>query len=79
MSRLTGPEFFQLKGLRRVRRGGLECCDGHYYDQGVPVSGCLIPDIVVPLPGHGCTTATTETSAGRAGSAVDRGTVDPVE
>lgn len=53
MSRLTGPEFFQLKGLRRVRQGGLECCDGHYYDQGAPVSGCLIPNIVEGLLGAG--------------------------
>ncbi|MGQ0778011.1 MAG: hypothetical protein ACT4NY_26975 [Pseudonocardiales bacterium] len=49
MSRLTGPEFFQLKGLRQVRRGGLVHGDGHYYDQGAPVSGRLIPIIVEGL------------------------------
>ena len=44
--KLTGPDFFEWMGLRRVRRGGLARWEGHYYDHGNPVPGWLIPDIV---------------------------------
>lgn len=47
--KLTGPEFFQLKGLRVVRRGRLAISDGRYYEQGVPVLGCLVPTIAEGL------------------------------
>jgi hypothetical protein len=44
--KLSGPDFFEWMGLRRVRRGGLTSREGHYYDHGNPVSGWLIPDII---------------------------------
>ncbi|MGH3814531.1 MAG: hypothetical protein ACRDUV_19110 [Pseudonocardiaceae bacterium] len=44
--KLSGPDFFEWMGLRRVRRGGLARWEGHYYDHGNPVPGWLIPDIV---------------------------------
>lgn len=47
--KLIGPEFFQWKGLRQVRRGGLTRVKDRYYDHGLPVPGCLIPDIVEGL------------------------------
>jgi hypothetical protein len=47
--KLTGPDFFEWMGLRRVRRGGLARYEDHYYDQGIPVPGCLIPLLVERL------------------------------
>lgn len=47
--RLKGPDFFAWMGLRRVRRGGLAHLDGHYYDQGAPVPGWLVPELVEAL------------------------------
>ncbi len=47
--KLTGPDFFEWMGLRRVRRGGLTRWEGHYYDHGNPVHGWLIPDIIDEL------------------------------
>jgi hypothetical protein len=44
--KLDGPDFFTWKGLRRVRQDGLVRRAGHYYDQGAPVLGCLIPHLV---------------------------------
>jgi hypothetical protein len=44
--KLSGPDFFEWLGLRRVRRGGLARGAGHYYDHGTPLSGWLIPDIL---------------------------------
>jgi hypothetical protein len=44
--KLTGPDFFEWMGLRRVRRGGLTRREGHYYNHGNPVPGWLIPDII---------------------------------
>ncbi len=49
VSRLDGPEFFRWMALRRVRRGGLTRFQDHYYDQGRPVPGFLIPDLVDAL------------------------------
>lgn len=47
--KLIGPDFFQWKGLRRVRSGGLACVEGRYYDQGTPVPGCFISLVVEGL------------------------------
>ena len=47
--KLTGPDFFEWMGLRRVHRGGLARRKGHYYDHGSPVPGWLIPDIIDEL------------------------------
>jgi hypothetical protein len=44
--KLIGPDFFEWKGLRRMRLGGLAHWEGHYYDHGNPVPGWLIPDIL---------------------------------
>lgn len=44
--KLTGPDFFEWMGLRRVHRGSLARSEGHYYDHGNPVPGWLIPDII---------------------------------
>ncbi len=44
--KLSGPDFFEWMGLRRVRRGGLTRGEDHYYDHGNPVPGWLIPDIL---------------------------------
>lgn len=44
--RLTGPDLFEWRGLRRVRRGGLARWEGHYYDHSNLVPGWLIPDII---------------------------------
>ncbi|MGH3694887.1 MAG: hypothetical protein ACRDRX_13025 [Pseudonocardiaceae bacterium] len=44
--KLSGPDFFEWMGLRRVRRGGLTRREGIYYDRGNPVPGWLIPDIL---------------------------------
>jgi hypothetical protein len=44
--KLSGPDFFEWMGLRRVRRSGLTSWEGHYYDHGNPVPGWLIPDII---------------------------------
>lgn len=44
--KLSGPDFFEWLGLRRVRRGGLARREGTYYDHGNPVPGWLIPDIL---------------------------------
>lgn len=47
--KLNGPDHFEWMGLRRVHRGGLARRDGHYYDQGTPVPGWLIPHLVEGL------------------------------
>lgn len=47
--KLKGPDYFEWMGFRRVRRGGLARRDGRYYNQGTPVPGWLIPDIVKAL------------------------------
>ncbi|MGH3939544.1 MAG: hypothetical protein ACRDTG_13120 [Pseudonocardiaceae bacterium] len=44
--KLTGPDHFAWMALRRVRHGGLARRDGHYYNQGIPVGGWLIPHLV---------------------------------
>ncbi len=44
--KLSGPDFFEWMGLRRVHRGGLAHREGAYYDRGNPVPGWLIPDIL---------------------------------
>ncbi|MGH3698214.1 MAG: hypothetical protein ACRDRU_26535 [Pseudonocardiaceae bacterium] len=41
---LSGPDFFEWMGLRRVRQGGLARGAGHHYDHGNPLPGWLIPD-----------------------------------
>ncbi|MGQ0774248.1 MAG: hypothetical protein ACT4NY_07515 [Pseudonocardiales bacterium] len=51
--KLNGPDFFAWKGYRKVRQGGLAYREGHYYDQGTPVPGCLIPIIVDGLLKNG--------------------------
>ena len=51
--KLSGPEFFELMGLRRVRRGGLARREGTYYDRGTPVPGWLIPEILNELLQYG--------------------------
>jgi hypothetical protein len=51
--KLSGPDFFEWMGLRRVRRGGLAHRDGTYYDHGDPVPGWLIPDILNGLLKNG--------------------------
>jgi hypothetical protein len=43
--KLSGPDFFEWMGLRRVRRGGVARREGTYYEHGNPVPGWLIPDI----------------------------------
>ncbi len=44
--KLSGPDYFEWMGLRRVRRGGLARRAGTYYDHGDSVPGWLIPDIL---------------------------------
>ncbi|MGH3683722.1 MAG: hypothetical protein ACRDSM_01395 [Pseudonocardiaceae bacterium] len=51
---LSGPDFFEWMGLRRVRQGGLARGAGHYYDHGNPRPGWLIPDILDGLLQDGC-------------------------
>ncbi|MGH3975666.1 MAG: hypothetical protein ACRDS9_20385, partial [Pseudonocardiaceae bacterium] len=51
--KLSGPDFFEWLGLRRVRRGGLTRREGTYYNHGNPVPGWLIPDILDGLPQDG--------------------------
>lgn len=47
--KLSGPDFFELMGLRRVHRGGLARREGTYYDHGTPIPGWLIPEILNEL------------------------------
>jgi hypothetical protein len=47
--KLSAPDFFELMGLRRVRRGGLAHREGTYYDHGIQIPGWLIPDILNEL------------------------------
>ncbi len=44
--KLSGPDFFEWMGLRRVRRGDLAHREGTYYDHGNPIPGWLVPDIL---------------------------------
>lgn len=47
--RLRGVDFWAWTGLRRVNCGAVARYEGGYYDAGLPIPGCLVPELIEML------------------------------